>query len=76
MEQLAVSADSDLTGKTLAELNISRELKVIVLAIRRAEGKMVFNPGAEARIEVGDSLIVMGEHEPLRTLEKRVSGDQ
>ena len=76
MEQLAVSGQSDLAGKTLAELNVRRELKVIVLAIRRAGGAMVFNPGAESRIEEGDSLIVMGEQDPLRTLEKRVVGGQ
>jgi voltage-gated potassium channel len=74
MEQLAVSGASDLAGKTLAELNVRRELKVIVLSIRRADGEMVFNPGAEAKIEAGDSLIVMGEPEPLRRLEQRVAG--
>ena len=74
MEQLAVSGASDLAGKTLAELNVRRELKVIVLSIRRADGEMVFNPGAEAKIEAGDSLFVMGEPEPLRRLEQRVAG--
>jgi voltage-gated potassium channel len=74
MEQLSVSESSDLAGKTLAEVNVRRELKVIVLAIRRAGGQMVFNPGADARIEAGDSLIVMGEQDPLRKLESRVAG--
>lgn len=74
MEQLSVSEKSDLAGKTLAEVNVRRELKVIVLAIRRAGGQMVFNPGADARIEPDDSLIVMGEQEPLRRLELRVAG--
>lgn len=72
IEQLAVESGSGLAGKTLAELNVRRDLKVIVLAIRRAGGEMVFNPGADARIEAGDSLVVMGEQEPLRRLEQRV----
>lgn len=72
IEQLAVEPESSLAGKTLAELNVRRDLKVIVLAIRRAAGEMVFNPGADARIEAGDSLVVMGEPEPLRGLELRV----
>lgn len=72
IEQLTVGAESGLADKTLAELNVRRDLKVIVLAIRRAGGEMVFNPGAEARIEAGDSLVVMGEQEQLRGLEKRV----
>lgn len=74
IEQLAVSDASDLSGKTLAELNVRRELKVIVLSIRRADGTMIFNPGADAKIEAGDSLIVMGESGPLRNLEARVAG--
>jgi voltage-gated potassium channel len=74
IEQLAVETGSLLEGKTLAELNVRRDLKVIVLAIRRSGGEMVFNPGAEARIEAGDSLIVMGEQEPLHRLEKSVAG--
>jgi voltage-gated potassium channel len=72
IEQLTVESGSGLAGKTLAELNVRRDLKVIVLAIRRADGEMMFNPGAEAKIEAGDSLVVMGEQEPLRKLEQRV----
>lgn len=74
MEQLFVSDTRDLGGKTLAEVNVRREFKAIVLAIRRAGGQMVFNPSADARIEAGDSLIVMGEQEPLRRLGLQVAG--
>jgi len=74
IEQLAVGPESGVAGKTLAELNVRRDLKVIVLAIRRAGGEMIFNPGAEACIQAGDSLIVMGEQAPLRGLERRVIG--
>lgn len=74
MEQLSVSDTRDLGGKTLAEVNVRREFKAIVLAIRRAGGQMVFNPSADARIEAGDSLIVMGEQEPLRRLGLQVAG--
>ncbi|MGJ5815903.1 potassium channel family protein [Paludibaculum fermentans] len=74
IEQLEVGAGSDLVGKSLADLRIRSELKVIVLAIRRADGKMVFNPPADAVIQVQDYLIVMGESEPLRRLESRVTG--
>lgn len=74
MEQLSVSDTRDLGGKTLAEVNVRREFKAIVLAIRRAGGQMVFNPSADTRIEAGDSLIVMGEQEPLRRLGLQVAG--
>lgn len=74
IEQLEVGVGSDLVGKSLADLRIRSELKVIVLAIRRADGKMEFNPAANAVIEARDYLIVMGENEPLRRLETRVTG--
>lgn len=74
IEQLEVSANSELQGRSLAELKIRSELKVIVLAIRRADGNMLFNPPAEAIIETNDYLIVMGEPEPLRRLEARLTG--
>ena len=74
IEQLEVSVRSDIQGKSLADLRIRSELKVIVLAIRRADGTMVFNPPAEAVIEASDYLIVMGEPDPLRRLEARVAG--
>lgn len=74
IEQVEVLPSSDLPGKSLAELRIRSELKVIVLAIRRSNGRMVFNPAAEEVVEGGDYLIVMGELEALRRLEARVAG--
>jgi len=74
IEQLEVAAASDLVGRTLAETRLRTELQVIVLAIRRADGEMVFNPPAETAIAAGDYLIVMGAPEPLRRLEQRVTG--
>ena len=51
-----------------------KELGVIVLAIRKAAGEMVFKPPAEARISSGDHLIVMGRPEGLRKLEQLLAG--
>ena len=43
---------------------------MIVLAIRKADGRMLFNPAAEAEIEGDDYLVVMGESANLRRLEQ------
>ena len=74
IEQIEVLAGCELVGHTLKDLKIGRELKVIVLGIRRASGEMIFNPSADAVVEASDFLIVMGEVEPLRRLEARVGG--
>jgi voltage-gated potassium channel len=52
---------------------LRRECGVIVLAIRRAGGQMEFNPAAEARVQAGDHLIVMGDSEGVRRLETMVT---
>ncbi len=75
IEQVEVSPRSVLAGKSLADSNIRGDMKVIVLAICRADGHMEFNPAASAVIEPRDYLIVMGESEPLRQFEARLAGE-
>ena len=61
IEQFSVSASSEFASKSLVESKIRSDLGVIVLAIRKSDGQMQFNPPAEAEIQAGDYLIVMGE---------------
>jgi voltage-gated potassium channel len=69
MEQLRVGPGSPLSSKTLAETHIARTYGVIVLAVRRPNGAMVFNPQADVRLDDGDVLIAMGERQKLKQLE-------
>lgn len=71
MEQVRVGAY--LQSRTLGELQIHREIGVIVLAIRKADGRMVFNPPADALLDGGDYLVVMGEAINLQKLESLVT---
>jgi voltage-gated potassium channel len=73
IEQVRVPAQSDFVSKSLQETHFRKELGVIVLAIRKSDGRMLFNPPAEASIEGGDHLIVMGEAANLRRLEQALS---
>jgi len=41
---------------------------VIIVAIKKASGKMVFNPSPETTLEAGDILIAIGDHEHLDRL--------
>jgi voltage-gated potassium channel len=70
IEQVEVSRTSKFSGHTLAQLSVRRDLGVIVLAIKRPDGGMQFNPPADAAISAGDFLIVMGENKNLRKLEQ------
>jgi voltage-gated potassium channel len=69
LEQLRVSRGCEMASKSLKQLQLRRDLGVIVLAIRKAGGEMQFNPPAEAVLEAGDFIIVMGEHDHVRQLE-------
>lgn len=63
MEELKVSAASHLNGKNLIESEIRKKYDVIVVAIKRQDGVMLFNPRSETVIMDGDILIVLGANE-------------
>jgi voltage-gated potassium channel len=73
IEQVRVPESSEYVSRSLEQTNIRRDLGVIVLAIRKGDGRMVFNPPAETVISGSDHLIVMGEPKNLRTLENAMS---
>ena len=76
LEQMRVSENSEMAAKSLKQMQLRRDLGVIVLAIRKAGGEMIFNPPAEAVLESGDYLIVMGEHGNVRKLEPLLAGER
>jgi len=68
IEELMVEKGSPLTGITLGESGIRQKTNVIIVAIRKKEGQMVFNPSSMTRIEEGDILIALGQRDGLRRL--------
>jgi len=70
IEQVRVPAKMDFGAKSPLEQRIRKDLHVILLAIRKPDGNMLFNPPAGALIQEGDYLIVMGEPANLQRLER------
>lgn len=60
IEEAQIKPNSQLAGKTLKELHIRGKLNATVIAIRKADGKTQANPGANAIVEEGDHLVVIG----------------
>ncbi|OYW07131.1 MAG: hypothetical protein B7X11_00485 [Acidobacteria bacterium 37-65-4] len=60
MEEFTVKPTSPLAGKTLTETGLLRKHKILVVAIKRTDGTMAFNPEGSTAIHAGDSLIVLG----------------
>jgi voltage-gated potassium channel len=73
IEQVRVPASKEFAARTLQQMQIRRDLGVIVLAIRKSDGRMLFNPPADAEIEGGDFLIAMGETGNLQRLERMLT---
>lgn len=73
-EQLEVDAVSTLVGRKLSETVIRSELNIVVVSIRRNDGKIIFNPSGEAKIEAGDMLIAIGNAESLKRLNDLARG--
>jgi voltage-gated potassium channel len=71
-EEILVSPKSDVASKTLEESRIRPTFGVIILAVKKADGTMQFNPAGSAKIEPGDVLIAMGERSDLKKLEDKV----
>lgn len=60
IEEVLVGLGAPIAGKMLRETNIRRDLNVIIVAIKRAQGEMIFNPNAETIVSSGDKIIAIG----------------
>jgi voltage-gated potassium channel len=76
MEELEVSEHSPLNGLTLIDSGIRQEMDVIIMAIRKREGEMKFNPSSKTRIEAGDTLIALGKSDDISKLAKVLSSSE
>ena len=70
LEEVRVAERSGYSGKRLVDTDIRRELNLIIIAIKKPDGQMVFNPGPYTVIEDNDTLIAMGDRESLARLEQ------
>jgi voltage-gated potassium channel len=69
IEEVRVGGNSRLAGANVVDTDLRRGLGVIVLAIRRKDGSIAFNPGPEQTVWPGDFLIVVGDSRKLKELE-------
>ena len=67
-EQLQITEASPLCGRTLEESHVRQAYGLIVLALRKSAGSMLFNPDGSTRVDRGDVLIAMGERSKLKRM--------
>lgn len=74
LEEIRVTSRSRLAGTTLLSSDIRKEHGIIIVGIRKAGTKILFNPGSDTLIEANDTLITLGEPASIKTLERVASG--
>jgi len=70
LEEVAIAPHSRIAGSTLQQSEIRKKLGIIIVAMKKKDGAMGFDPASESRIEAGDCLIALGTAESLRKLEE------
>ena len=70
MEEIPVSPSSELVNVMLKDSGIRQQFNLIIIAIKKSDDSMLFNPSFEAVIESGDTVIAVGQEENLKKLEK------
>jgi voltage-gated potassium channel len=74
IEEAPIGAQSRLAGSRLEDSGLRRDLKVMIVAVKKSAGHMVFNPAPDQAIEAGDILVAIGRREQLDQLQKLASG--
>ncbi len=65
MEELLIPPHSTLVGKNLIESDIRPRYNLMIMAIKKGDDQMRFNPSPHSVIEAGDTLIAIGSKENL-----------
>jgi len=71
-EEVLVAPDSQLHKVMLKDSGIRQELDLIIVAIRKQSGDMLYNPRFDALIEKGDTLIALGRKDNLLKLAEKL----
>jgi voltage-gated potassium channel len=74
LEESKIAPTSALAGRTLQESRLRQEQGVIIVAIKKPAGHMIFNPPADAIMEAGDILIILGPRDKLDQLDALAQG--
>ncbi|MFA9497006.1 MAG: TrkA family potassium uptake protein [Deltaproteobacteria bacterium] len=73
MEEIPVNPSSSLVNLMLKDSGIRQRFNLIIIAIKKPDDSMLFNPSFETVIEAGDTVIAVGQEENLQKLEKILS---
>jgi voltage-gated potassium channel len=74
MDELPIQASSTLAGHSLRDADIKRRTGVIVIAIKRADGRLEFPPSGDEVMAPGDTIVILGNPAHLDQFRRQFSG--
>jgi voltage-gated potassium channel len=74
MEEFAIPAESELVGKEIIHSGIRHGYNLIIVAIKRLDGAMVYNPAPHVDLQAGDILVAIGPRENLEQFALKLYG--
>ncbi|MFO8047499.1 MAG: potassium channel protein [Desulfosudaceae bacterium] len=72
MEEIPIFADSEICDMSLMDSRIRQRFNIIIIAIRKSDETMIFNPSPEEVIQANDTIIVVGEDNSLARFNQTV----
>jgi voltage-gated potassium channel len=69
IEEVIVPENSSLDGVTLKDSDLKNKLDIMVVAIKKPDKTIHFNPSADTNIKVGDILVLIGRKSNLAKLD-------
>jgi voltage-gated potassium channel len=65
IEELTILSESSLIGQKLSDTTFKKELNIMVIAVTRENGTLIYNPQASFEFNANDKVIVIGEEKNL-----------
>lgn len=72
LEELVVSHKAKIVNMPLLSSGIRKKYDLIVVAIKRESGEMLFNPNPQSMVLPGDIMVVLGEQAHIKGLEQEL----
>lgn len=72
LEELVVSSTAKIVNMPLQSSGIRKKYDLIVVAIKRENGEMLFNPNPQSMVLPGDIMVVLGEQAHIKGLEQEL----
>lgn len=69
MEEFTINKESKIVNRNLKEGDIRKTANTIVVAVKKPGKDIVFNPAPDLKLELGDTLLVLGDKTSINTFE-------